>query len=209
MLASTDNPEFSPDQLPEPEPRQWHSLRPVQAWLECLGNLPFALILTAGIWFASMTTRPDLIGHPALAATVTALLWFRMLIYPHIALRHRGYAVRERDIVFRSGWLWRRISLVSYSRIQHVEVGQGPMQRQFEVSWIKLFTAGGALGDLTINGLAAEEAARVEQWIGERIDSHARALQQALGNDEDVGIAEPDADAELKTEIQAPEANKP
>lgn len=79
----------------------------------------------------------------------------------------RGYAVRERDITYRSGWFSRSTTTVPYAQIQHLELTQGPVARLFGLKHLKLFTAGGS-GNLRIAGLEAEDADRLRTVLDSR-----------------------------------------
>jgi membrane protein YdbS with pleckstrin-like domain len=69
----------------------------------------------------------------------------------------RGYAVRERDITYRTGWLFRTTTTVPFGMIQHSELVQGPVSRWLKIKHLRLFTAGGS-GNLRIAGLDEEQA---------------------------------------------------
>ena len=79
----------------------------------------------------------------------------------------RGYAVRERDITYQTGWLVRNTITVPYVMVQHSELSQGPVSRWFGLNHIKLFTAGGS-GNLRIAGLQEERAQALREVIEAR-----------------------------------------
>jgi len=76
-----------------------------------------------------------------------------------------GYALREKDIVFKEGYLWRSVTVVPFNRIQHAEVEQGPFDRLFDLSKIKIYTAGGSSSDLQIPGLRPTESESIKFFI--------------------------------------------
>ncbi len=78
---------------------------------------------------------------------------------------HKGYALRERDIIFKEGWIWRSTTVVPFNRIQHTEIDQGPIERMFGLSKLKIFTAGGASSDLKIPGLLPDTANKLKDYI--------------------------------------------
>lgn len=78
---------------------------------------------------------------------------------------YKGYALRERDIIFKKGWIWRSTTIVPFNRIQHTEIDQGPIERMFGLSKLKIFTAGGASSDLKIPGLLPETANKLKDYI--------------------------------------------
>jgi uncharacterized protein len=76
-----------------------------------------------------------------------------------------GYALRDYDIIHRHGYFWRIQTTVPFSRVQHVEIGQGPIEKRFGISTIRVFTAGGSNSDLSISGIDPEEAHRIKSFI--------------------------------------------
>lgn len=79
--------------------------------------------------------------------------------------RHQAYALRERDIVWKKGWIWRSITVVPFNRIQHTEIEQGPIERLFGLSTLKIYTAGGSSSDISIPGLTPDIAHRLKDYI--------------------------------------------
>ena len=97
-----------------------------------------------------------------LAGIISALLIKKALI--------KGVALREFDIAYRSGLFWRKIVIVAFNRVQHVEVSSGPLQRKFDLASVKLFTAGGTSVDLKIDGLSSARAEQVRAFIANKIE---------------------------------------
>lgn len=69
-----------------------------------------------------------------------------------------GYALRQKDIIYRKGWLNKKWTHIPYNRIQHAEVTQGLVYRLFNLGKLKVFTAGGSASDLSIGGIPMNEA---------------------------------------------------
>lgn len=101
---------------------------------------------------------------PMIGQGLVALVW---LMEELLGFPRRGYAVRERDITYRSGWLTRTTITVPFGQIQHSELSQGPIGRLFRLKHIRLFTAGGS-GNLRIAGVAEEEAEGLRAIIDAR-----------------------------------------
>lgn len=83
----------------------------------------------------------------------------------YIGFKRQKYALRQRDIVYSSGVLWRSNKVVPFNRIQHAEVSQGPLDRLFNLGRLKIYTAGGSSSDLSIPGLNPDEAERIKFFI--------------------------------------------
>lgn len=79
--------------------------------------------------------------------------------------RRRRWALREQDVLYRSGVLWHSMVILPVVRIQHVEVSAGPVERWFDLQRIKCFTAGGMMTDLVLIGLQRNDADRVRQHL--------------------------------------------
>lgn len=82
-----------------------------------------------------------------------------------------GYALRDQDVTHRSGVWWHTVTTVPFSRMQHCEISQGPVQHAFGLATLRIFTAGGTSSDLSIDGLLKEEAVRIKDFITEKIGS--------------------------------------
>ena len=72
--------------------------------------------------------------------------------------RRMGFLLRERDLTFRRGWLFRTQVTVPLARIQHSEVHRSPLDRWFGLSTLRIYTAGSSGANLSIPGLKAETA---------------------------------------------------
>lgn len=104
---------------------------------------------------------------PYIVYFVTALTFLAMLslLLTYLGFSKKGYAVRDKDISYKKGLLWKSKTLIPFNRIQHSEVKQGPFERMFGLASLRVFTAGGSASDLSINGLKQEEADRLKQFI--------------------------------------------
>lgn len=101
---------------------------------------------------------------PVSVQMIFALLWF---LEEWKGFPRRGYAVRERDITYRTGWLFRSTTTVPFGMIQHSELSQGPVSRKLGLNHLKLFTAGGS-GNLRIAGLEDADAQALRTVIEAR-----------------------------------------
>ncbi len=81
----------------------------------------------------------------------------------------KGYVLREHDIAFRRGLIFRKATFLAFNRIQHIELSQGPLQRRFGLATLKFFTAGGLSVDMKIDGLRREDAQKLRQLILSKI----------------------------------------
>ncbi len=82
-----------------------------------------------------------------------------------VAFQRKKYALRQRDIIYQSGLIWRSLTAVPFNRIQHAQGQQGHIERLFHLSKLNIYTAGGSSSDLSISGLWADEAHRIKEFI--------------------------------------------
>jgi hypothetical protein len=80
----------------------------------------------------------------------------------------RSYALRERDLSYRKGWIFTSVTTVPFNRIQHTEVSQGPLERRFKLCTLNIYTAGGSTSDLSVPGLEADEAAQLRDFVARK-----------------------------------------
>ena len=169
-----ENAEIELEDLPTIDHLQWRSLDEKLVRLlivRAIISIAFIAAAVAAVQiFAGFAVRESgaslrldwLWLFPALVA-IPSLSW------PVIAVPRKGYAVRDKDIVFRSGVFWRTVTAIPYNRIQHVEKDSAPLDRRYDIANLKIFTAGGAGGDLKIDGLPADVAERLRVHILDKV----------------------------------------
>jgi len=99
---------------------------------------------------------------PYFAVLLSVLVWA-----PAVA-KSRGYALREQDIHYMSGLIWRKVVSLPFNRIQHVEMESGPLERIFKLTTLKFFTAGGGSADMKIPALTFGVATKVKAYVLEK-----------------------------------------
>ena len=84
----------------------------------------------------------------------------------------KAYAIREKDVIYRTGWIVRRLQICPFNRIQHCSIHSGPLERQFGLASLSLFTAGSEGSDMKIPGLTESHAASLREFIMDKIRTH-------------------------------------
>lgn len=92
------------------------------------------------------------------------LFWFAALSF-----RKKGYALREKDILYKNGVLATTTTIIPFNRIQHVALHEGVLDRMYELSELQIYTAGGSNSDLSIVGLPKEQAERMKTFLLNKI----------------------------------------
>ena len=116
------------------------------------------LIATGGVAYLSLweAALPRWAGFAAGFSAVLAAVWGALLA--DRGYRRMGYLLREHDLTFQRGWLFRTQVTVPLARIQHSEVHRNPLDRWLGLSTLRIYTAGSSGANLSIPGLKAETA---------------------------------------------------
>lgn len=168
------------DSLPAAEDVEWQFLHPrfvrrLQAsaliWTLVFGAIGVAvhIVVLSGAVSALFRAAPWL--FPAVW-TIYAVLSLRALLWPVIAVARRGYAIRGKDILYRSGVFWRSAWAVPFNRVQHTQIDSTPLDRRFGLVSLSVFPAGG--GAQKIPGLGEAMAGRLRTYISVRIEEEER-----------------------------------
>lgn len=104
------------------------------------------------------------------------------LVADTLSFRYSGYALREHDLMYRSGWWWRVLRIVPFNRVQHLSIESGLIERQFNLSSIHIYTAGASQADFTLRGIKSEVAEKLKDWITLKIQDKENTKDQELDN---------------------------
>ena len=165
-----ENPEISLDELPRVESVSWQPMDDSLALQLVIQQMIFVVIIAAvslGTSFLPNVTFLPLWLHLLILVAITIPL----VVWPYYSVRKRGIAVRDKDVLNKSGLVVNRVTAIPFNRIQHVETKQGPLDRQFGTASLQIFTAGGSKGDLDIAGMERDRAESLRSMILKRIGS--------------------------------------
>jgi membrane protein YdbS with pleckstrin-like domain len=158
------NPAIELDELPGTDDVEWQPLHPLYTRAIRMVTVFVLTIVAVAVSAVSFVASfPPLL----VVALMTLLLIVAIfsLIWPGVAVPRRGYALRDKDILFRKGVIWRSVTAVPFNRVQHVETSSTPVDRKFGLATLQLFTAGGSGGDLKIEGLGKDIAEQLRVFI--------------------------------------------
>jgi membrane protein YdbS with pleckstrin-like domain len=90
-------------------------------------------------------------------------------IYLYKSFIYRRYALREHDILYRHGWLIRSTDACPFNRVQHCSVNAGPLERNYKLASLTLFTAASGEADIKISGLPVSTAFEIREYVMKKI----------------------------------------
>lgn len=133
----------------------------VEAFVGALGFLLGPLtVSTVPLWVDD--ERFSWLGWFPLA--VVGLFSIVALVLVPRRVRALGYQLRQDDVVFRRGLLFRRQVAAPYGRLQLVDISRGPLSRALGLSEVRIVTAAAATG-ISIPGLPAAEAEELRDHL--------------------------------------------
>jgi len=130
-----------------------------------IGLILTAIALSLSIYYIPLPEWIQLIS--VLIAFVIFLLIYLEFF---IGFPIRKFGVRELDIIYQSGFFVKKETIVPFSRIQHIEISQGLLMRNFKLFSLLIYTAGESSGDLKIAGLDFDTAQKIKSKVLQEID---------------------------------------
>jgi membrane protein YdbS with pleckstrin-like domain len=117
-------------------------------------GIPFVVFLILAL------VNAVFVGLAALFLVLFVIAW----LVERGRYRRWGYAERAEDLVVRRGYMFQRMSIVPYGRMQFIDVKAGPVERAFGLATVQLHTAAAA-SDALIPGLPRAEAERLRDRL--------------------------------------------
>ncbi|WP_313316877.1 PH domain-containing protein [Stenotrophomonas sp.] len=165
-------------ELPTPrfsDDSQWHPLPPRGAVFAAIGSgLSMALLFgVASVVLMLVTRQTHWLLWPLAAVAVGALLgaWFGWR-------RHRltFWRLDAQSLGVRRGHMWQSESHVPVSRVQHLDLRRGPLERIAGLATLIVHTAGTRMNTVAVAGLAHADAERLRDRLARQLDHDDDAL---------------------------------
>lgn len=169
-MSFTNNP-VNPEDIPRYENIELTPLPDAAMWVAVISWLIFFVIAAAVTVVGRLLSVPLFVDF--LAYWVVAVIVFvgLMMLWTAYSYRFKGYAMREHDLLFQRGVIWRKRTILPFNRVQHVETHQGVLQRKFKLTTLKVFTAGGQRADLDIPGMDVAITEGIKETLLSRIQA--------------------------------------
>ena len=163
------NSNVSLNDLPTIQDLEQQSLSEIYAPIKRLINL--CIILFLCVFGFSFYIQPFFTMSSGGLNFLLSLIWavaiFGLLITWFIYARDKvkSYALRDLDLHYTSGLFFRNVKSQPISRIQHIEIKRGPIERKYGLATLQVFSAGGETHTFEIPGLPLEKSQQLRQFI--------------------------------------------
>jgi uncharacterized protein len=147
----------------------WQPLSALYAKINLyIGLFISALLLIAGgfahtelFWTLSPFLQQNLTWLTGIGSLLS--LFFSAMGY--LGDTRKRYALREQDLHFLSGLVFRKIVSQPISRIQHIQLKRGPFERRAGLATLEVYSAGGSQHTFEVPGLELAAAEDIRQFI--------------------------------------------
>ena len=126
------------------------------------------ILIAAAVTFYFISQEKKALYHLLIAGAIVTISSIYFL-FQQKKFPLAGYAVRDFDVCYKSGWLTRSLRICPYNRIQNCTVQSGPLERKYGLASLIIYTAGSDGGDVKIPGLIQNEADSLRQFILQKI----------------------------------------
>lgn len=106
----------------------------------------------------------------ATVALTLLILIFITIASVEIGFRNKAWALRDKDIQFKKGWLFQKTHIIPFVKVQHCELISGPIGRKYGLASIRINTAASNDINISIKGLKQETAEQLKAFIMEKIE---------------------------------------
>ncbi len=172
--SSFSNQDLTPSVLPSINTLQSQPLSSIYIKTSLkidLITLVAILVGVTALYFQSIfVLNPEFKQALPFIGLATLMLGGLRVAIKFLANRRKTYALREQDLHFSSGLFFRKTVSQPISRIQHVELSRGPIDRKVGLAKLQVFSAGGSAHTFEIPGLSLVTAQQIRQHIVEHKD---------------------------------------
>lgn len=133
-------------------------------------NLFICFVIGGIITSLGVTFIDEFKPNAILIISIYILFIISLFIIFFASFKKRGYAIRTRDVIYKSGIIAESTTIVPLNRIQHIELNEGVFSRMFKLGSLQVFTAGGQTGHLRIAGIPIEEAKSIRDLLLNKLD---------------------------------------
>lgn len=153
-------PKYEETKLTAPAPKYWSVM---------VLNLIIFTILSGGGLALLLLIDEDMRNNWLIFIGPFSLIIISLFILYRASFKRRGYALREKDVLYKSGVIAETTTIVPLNRIQHVALNEGFISRMFKLGTLHIYTAGGSSGEIRIAGIPIENAKAIKEVLMQQL----------------------------------------
>jgi uncharacterized protein len=158
------------DGVEHPLDPAWMELQRLVGWIVWAVLSPLLLVaVLIGVFAPSLSADVRALLVVAPLALALLLAWLAQK-WPAIEYRYVRYRLDALGIDIRRGVVWRTLISVPRSRVQHIDVAQGPFERRYGLASLFIYTAGTEFARVELPGLPYARAVEIRGHLLPRRD---------------------------------------
>jgi len=148
-----------------------HALEPSIQTIWSIKRAAFVAFVSFGVLFYDIATflGPDSLPFGLITGTVVVLGVLYAFFWPRLLYNSWGVSIRSEEIYIEHGVLNHIRTIVPLRRIQHLDVSQDLLEREFSLGRLVVHTAGSRSSDVVIPGLNLKDAERIRDQVKQYI----------------------------------------
>ena len=156
---------------PSPPAAEIRALEPSIRTVWFIKRAAFIALVSFGALFYDIVSFLGSNSFPfgALTGTVIVLGGVHAFFWPRLLYNSWGFSIRSEEIYIEHGVLNHIRTIVPLRRIQHLDVSQDLLEREFSLGRLVVHTAGSRSSDVVIPGLNLKEAERIRDQVKQYI----------------------------------------
>ena len=163
MSEPFSNEPIRMEHLPQLRADAFVSVDPRYVWGRLAGLAVTAVVVMAVA--VVIAVQGDDVAAPLAVGGGIVLLLALLAMVSILESRRLAYQLREHDVSLRGGVIQHRVETIPFSRIQHVSVGRGLVERWLGLATLEVSSAG---PNISVPGLSVADADRIKQVVAER-----------------------------------------
>jgi uncharacterized protein len=165
-----------PDVLPTVDDDSWRRLHPASATPRTAGGAFAGLVASTIGWIALANALPHFPARIVVSAALVIAATTVGGLVGRARWRRTRWKLDEHGFSVRRGWFWRTEVLIPRSRVQHLDLERGPVERYFGLASVVIHTAGTQTPALRQSGLAQADALALRDALIPRVHGDGDAL---------------------------------
>ena len=167
--SSSEAPDTASDSASSPS-RSESTLRLLDASVRIIWGLKYAgawTLLLFAVFFYDLTHLfgPSWLPFGVMSAVVFVVGLLYSLFWPQVRYKRWGFELRPEELYLEHGVVTNVRTIVPLRRIQHLDVSQDLLEREFGLGRLIVHTAGSRSSDVVIPGLQLDEAERIRDEV--------------------------------------------
>lgn len=153
-------PKYEETTLTRPDPKYW---------LLLVINTSIFLVMAGIGLFTLLILNNDMGTNWEVWSALYVVFGVILFFVLSASFKRRGFALREKDVLYKSGIIAATTTIVPLNRIQHVALNEGVLSRIFKLGTLQIYTAGGSSGQISIAGIPIEQAKVMKEALVQRL----------------------------------------